>query len=125
MRVARVDDHVVVGAAQHAEQLLDGARVRCRRTVGLLGPGQNLELGLVLRDQLPQKVAIEPVQIVDGVEHREAWAHAEEQRHLTEARLQVENQRRALRQAADLHRRVHRHRRGPGPALRAEEHERL
>ena len=125
MRIARIDDHVVVRAAQYPEQLLDRTRVRCRRPIGLLGPGEDLELGLVLRDQLPQKIPVQPMQVVDCIEHREPWAHAEEERHLAEARLQVEDQRRALRQPAELHGRVHPDGRGAGPALGAEEHERL
>ena len=121
--VARVDEHVIVRAAQHPEQFLDRARVRGRWPVGLLRSGEDFQLGLVLRDQLPEKIPVQPMQVVDGVEHREPWAHAEKERHLAEARLEVENQRRSLRQPAELHRRVHPDSRGAGPSFGAKEHE--
>src|SRR5918993_1518463 len=124
-RVARVDDHVVVRPAEHAEQLLDGTGVGRGRTIGLLGPGQNLEFGFVLGDELPEEVAVQPMQIVDGVEDREPRAHAQEQRDLAETGLQVEDEGRALRLPAQLHGRVHRYRRGPCTALGAKVDERL
>ena len=37
--------------------------------VELLGAGQDVEAGLVLRDQLAQEVLVEPVQVLDRVEH--------------------------------------------------------
>ncbi len=88
MRVAGVDDDVVVGAAEHAQQLLDRAGVLRVRPIELLRAGEDVEAGLVLRHQLLQEVLVEAVQALDRVEHGEARPHAEEQRHLAEARLQ-------------------------------------
>ena len=62
--------------------------------------GQDVEARLVLRDQLFQEVLVEAVQVLDRVEHREPGAHAEKQRHLAEARLQIDDDRRPLREPA-------------------------
>ena len=90
----------------------------------MIGAGQDLETGLVLHHQLVQELAVEPVQVVDGVEQAVAAAHAEEERDLAEARLQVDDDRRPLAQARQLDGAVHRQRRRARAALGAEEHQR-
>ena len=77
---------------------------------------------LCFDDQLLQELPVEPVQVVDRVEQREARADAEEQRDLAEARLQVDDDRRPLAQPRELDAAVHRDRRRAGAALGAEEH---
>ena len=83
--VAAVDDDVVVGAREHAQELFDRAGVLRVGPVELLGGREDVEAGLVLGDQLLQEVLVEPVQVLDRVEHGEARPHAEKERHLAEA----------------------------------------
>ena len=59
----------------------------------------------MLGDQLLQEVLVEPVQVLDRVEHREARPHAEKQRDLAEAGLQVDDDRSAAWSAAPARRR--------------------
>ena len=87
-------------------------------------PGENVDARLVLGHQLAQELAIEPMQIVDGIEQREARADAEKERHLAEPVLQVDDHRRALAQARELDAAIDRQRRRAGAALGAEEHQR-
>ena len=87
------------------------ADVRGARALELIGAGQDVEPGLVLDDQLAQELAVEAVEVVDGVEQRVAAAHAEEQRDLAEAGLQVDDDRRPLAQPRELDAAVHRQRR--------------
>src|SRR4029079_7426173 len=72
--VARVDDDVVVRPAEHAEQLLDGAGVLPTGPLELLGAGHDFQARLVLRAELVQEVLVEPVQVLEGIEHREPRA---------------------------------------------------
>ncbi len=119
--VAGVDDDEVVRLREHSEQLLDGARVLRVRPVELFGAGENVEPGLVPRHQLAQELAVQAVQVLDGVEHGEARADAEEQRHLAETRLEVDDRRRLLGDPRQLHGAVDRDGRRPGASLGAEE----
>ena len=75
----------------------------------------------MLRDQLAQEVLVEPMEVLDRVEHGEAGTDAKEQRDLAEAGLQVDDDRRPLRQPRQLHRGVHRHGGRAGAAFGAEE----
>ena len=88
--------------ASSAEQLLDRAAVGGARPIELIRAGEDVETGLVLDDQLAQELAIEPVQVVDRVEQAVARPHAEEQRDLAEARLQIDDDRRALAEPRQL-----------------------
>ena len=105
----------------HAEQLFDGAGVLRAWALELLGAGENLEPRLVLRAELAEKVLVEPVQALERVEHRVAGPHAEEQRDLAEACLQVDDQRLPLGEPRELDGAVHGHGRRAGAALGAEE----
>ena len=49
----------------------------------------------MLDHELLHELLVEPVQVVERIQHRVAAAHAEEQRDLAEARLQIDDQRRA------------------------------
>ncbi len=64
------------------------------------------------RDQLPQELLVEPVEILDCIEDAEARPDTQEQRDLAETRLQVDDHGRALGQPRQLHRAVHRDGRG-------------
>ncbi len=118
--VAGVDDDVVVGAGQHPQQLLERAGVLGVRAVELLRAGQNVEAGFVLRHQLLQEVLVQAVQVLDRVEHRETRPHAEKERDFSQTRFQIDDDRRALRQAGELDAAVHRHRRRARAPLGAE-----
>ena len=120
--VAGVDDDVVVDAAEHAQQLLDRAGVLRVRPVELLASRRGCRgRTCASTTSSREEVLVEAVQVLDRVEHREARPHAEEQRHFAEARLQVDDDRRPLRQPRQLDRAVHRDRRRAGAALGAEE----
>ena len=75
----------------------------------------------MLRDQLLEEVLVEAVQALDRVEHREARPDAEEQRHLAEAGLEIDDDRRPAREPRDLDGAVDRDSRRAGAALGAEE----
>ena len=79
-------------------------------------------LGLVPRHQLAQEVPIEAMQVLDRVEHGESRTHAEKQRDLSEARLEIDDRGRPLRQPRHFDGAVHRDGRRARAALRAEEH---
>src|SRR5204862_7746083 len=111
-------------ARENAEQLLDGARIRAAGTIEVVGAGQNLEAGFVRDGELAQELAIETVQVVDGVEQRVFRPHTEEQRGFTQAGFQVDDDRRPPAQPRDLHAAVDGNRRRAGAALRAEKHQR-
>ena len=81
------------------------AAVGRARTVEVIRAGENLEARLVLDDELLQELAIEPVQVVDRVEHAVARPDAEKQRDLAEARLQVDDHRSAACSGARARRR--------------------
>jgi hypothetical protein len=121
---AAVDDDVVVLPRQQPQQLFDRAAVGGARTVEMIRAGQNLQAGFVLHHQLAQKLAIEPMQVVDRIDDAEALADAEKQRHFAETGLQVDDHRGPLAQARQLHAAVHRQRGRAGAALGAEEHQR-
>ncbi len=120
--VAGVDHDLVVGPAEHAEELFDRAGVLRIRPIELLGPGQDVETRLVLRHELLEELLVELVQALDRVEHGEARPDAEEQRDLAEARLQIEDDRRPLRQPRELDGAVHRNGRRAGAAFGAKKH---
>ena len=74
-------------------------------TIEVIRSGKNLEPGLVLDDELLQELAIEPVQVVDGVEHAVAGPDTQEERDLAKARLEIEDDRAPCRSAAPARRR--------------------
>src|SRR5581483_9525342 len=94
------------------------------RPIELIGPGQHLEPRLVRRHELLEELAIEAVQVVDGVDDREARADAERERDLAEPRLQIDDDRRPFAEARELDGAVDGDRRRAGAAFRAEEDER-
>ena len=110
--------------SQQAEHLFERRAVARAGPIEQIGAGQHLQPRLVLDHELAQEVAVETVQVVERVEQRVAAAHAEEERHLAETRLEIDDDRGPLAEARDLDGRVHRHRRGAGAALGAEEHHR-
>ena len=75
----------------------------------------------MLGDELLQEVLVEAMQVLERIEDGETRPHAQEQRDLAQALLQVDDHGRTLRQPRQLHRRVDRDRRRPGTALGAEE----
>src|SRR6185295_13477321 len=77
---AAIDEDVLVLARQQPEELLDGPAVGGAGPIELIGAGQDLQAGLVLHDELLEELAIEPVEIVDGVEQAVTGPHAEEER---------------------------------------------
>ena len=83
---AGVDDDVLVLAAEQPEHLFEAAAVARAGPIEEIRAGEDLEPGLVLDHELLQELLVEPMQVVERVEHRVAAAHAEEQRHLTQAR---------------------------------------
>ena len=118
---AGVDDDVVVAAAQRLEQLFEVGGVLRAGPVGLLAAGEDVEARLVLDDELAQKLGVDAMEVVERVDEREARPHAEEQRHLADELMQVDDERRLLRHARDLDRAVDRDGRRAGAALDAEE----
>ena len=92
-------------AGEQTEQLFDCTTVCGARAVELLGPGQDLQTGLVLRHQFAQELAVQAVKIVDRIEDAESGSNAEKQPDLTEARLEVDDDRlRACRGGQARHR---------------------
>jgi len=75
----------------------------------------------VLHHELPEELAVEAVQVVDAVEQRVARPDAEEQRHLAEPRLQIDDPRRFLAQARKLDAAIYSDGRRAGAAFCAEE----
>jgi hypothetical protein len=75
----------------------------------------------VLGDEFLQKILVEAVQVFNRVEHGEARAHAEKQRDFAKTGFHVDDNRRAFRQAGELHTAVHGYGRRAGAALRAKE----
>ena len=65
---ARVDDDVLVLFGEQPQQLLDGAAVCRPGAIEVLGPRQDFKPRFVLHRQLAQEVAIEPMEVVDGVD---------------------------------------------------------
>ena len=78
----------------------------------------------MLHDELAQELLIDPVEVVERVDQREARTHAEKQRDLADELMQVDDQRRPLRQPRDVDRAVDRQRRRARAALGAEERQR-
>src|SRR5215467_2286298 len=120
---AGVDYDVVVLTRQQTEQLLEGRRIVRARPIELIGSGENLEARLVLQYQLAKELAIEPMQVVDRIDQAVLLADAAEQRHLAQARLEVDDDGRSLTQARDRDAAVDGDGRRPRSAFRAEEHE--
>ena len=121
---ARVDDDVLVLAPEQPEHFFETRNVLGARTLEVIRARHDVETGLVLDDQLAQELAVEPMEVVHRVEQREAAAHAEEQRHLAEAGIQVDDDGRALAETRQLDGAIHGKRRRSGAALRPEEHQR-
>ena len=121
---AGVHDDVLVLAAEHTEHLFERAAVGGARTIEEIRSGEDLEPGLVLDHELLHELLIEPVQVVERVQHRVAAAHAQEESDLAQAGLQIDDQRRPLLQPGDLDGGVHGERGRAGAALGAEEHHR-
>ena len=115
---ARVDDHVLVLTREQPEDFLERGGVGRAGTVEQLGSREDLEPGLVLDHQLAQELGVEAVQVVDRVEQRVAAPNPEKERHLSQSRLQVDDDRRAPREARHFHRAVDRERRGARATLR-------
>ncbi len=110
--------------SEQPEDLLERGAVARPGPIEEIRAGQHLQPRLVLHHQLAQEVAIETMQVVERVEQRVAAAHAEEQRHFAQPGLEVHDHRRPLAEPRNLDRGVHRHRRGAGATLGAEEHHR-
>ena len=91
--------------------------------VELIGSGQDLEARLVLHHELLQELAIEAVEVVDGVQQAIAGPHAEEERDLAEPGLQIDDHRRFLAQTSQFDSAVHRQGRSAGTTLCTKEHE--
>ena len=77
----------------------------------------------MLRDQLAQELAIEAVEVVEGIEHAVSRPHAQEQTDFAKTWLQVDHHGGSLGEARHLDAAVDRHRRRAGAALGAEEDE--
>ena len=90
----------------------------------MVGASEDVETGLVLDHELLEELVVEPVQVVERVEQAVAAAHAEEERHLAEAGLQIDDHGGPLAQARELHGTVHGNRRRAGAPLRAHERDR-
>ena len=94
------------------------------RPIDLIAARQNVEAGLVLDDELAQELLVHPVQVVEGVDQRESRPDAEKQRDLADELMQIDDERRPLRQTRDVDGAVDRERRRAGAAFGAEEGER-
>ena len=106
------------------EDLFERRAVRRVRPIEVVGPGQDLEAGLVLGDQLAQELRVEAVHVVEGVDQRVAAADTQEQPDFAETGLEVDDQRALVGQARELDGAVHGDGRRAGAAFRTEEHER-
>ena len=75
----------------------------------------------MLHDELAQELGVDAVQVVERVDEREARPHAEKERDLADELMQIDDERRLLRDARDLDRGVHGDGRRARAALDAEE----
>ena len=121
---AGVHDDVFVLAREQPQQFFDRAAVRGAGPIELIRPGENLQPRLVLHDQFPQELPVEPVEVVDPVEQRIARADAEKQRDFSQPGLQIDDDGGFLAEARQLDAAVHGDGCRAGAALRAEEHQR-
>ena len=94
------------------------------RPIEQIRTGEDLEPGLVLDHELLHELLIEPVQVVERVQHRVAAAHAQKEGDLAKTRLQIDDQGGALLDLRDLDSAIHGERGRAGAALGAEEHHR-
>ena len=78
----------------------------------------------MLDDELAQELLVHAVQVVEGVDQREARTHAEKQRDLADELMQVDDQRRPLRQTRDVDGGVDGERRRARAAFGSEERQR-
>ena len=115
----------LVLTAEQTEELFESSAVVAARTIEEVGAGQDLEPGLVLHDELAHELAVEPVEVVQRIDHRVASAYAEEQRDLAEPLLQINDERRSFPEASHVDTEVDRDGGRSSAALGAEEHDRL
>ncbi len=118
---ASIDNDETVVVCQQTQEHFNATSVLGTGPIQLLRAGHDLQAGLVPGDELLQEDGVESIHTVQGVKQRESRAHTQEEPNLSDKRIQIDDERRLLRQAGQLGGRVDGQCRGPDPTFGPEE----